>query len=57
MYSDHPWLATSYFPTVKIFGDLPIIQFTPGVQTRQMDKLLFVIGVRRHVQLQLVFDR
>ena len=47
----------AYFPTVKIFGDLPIIQFSPGVQTRQMDKLLSVIGVRRHVQLQLVFDR
>ncbi|KAL4076679.1 hypothetical protein V8B97DRAFT_2021990 [Scleroderma yunnanense] len=48
----------TYFPTVKIFNDLPIVQFSSGIQIKgQMEKLLSVIGVRRHVQLQLVFDR
>jgi len=48
----------TYFPTVKIFSDLPIVQFSSGIPIKgQMDKLLSVIGVRRHVELQLVFDR
>lgn len=48
----------SYFPTVKIFSDLPVVSFSSGMQIKgSIDKLLFFIGVRRHVNLQLVFDR
>lgn len=47
----------SYFPTVKIFGDLPIVNIS-GISIKgSMEKMLLFIGVRKHVDLQLVFDR
>ena len=50
----------SYFPNTNmaLFGDLPLVQFPSGLVVKgQMEKLLSFIGVRKHVDLQLVFDR
>jgi len=42
----------AYFPTVKLFADLPIIALT-GVK----EKVLIALGVRKTVELKIVFDR
>jgi hypothetical protein len=50
----------AYFPNANMtmFNDLPIVQFPSGLLIKgQMEKLLSFIGVRKHVDLQLVFDR
>lgn len=50
----------SYFPNtnVTLFSDLPLVQFPSGLTIKgQMEKLLSFIGVRKHVDLQLVFNR
>ncbi|KAG8215924.1 hypothetical protein J3R82DRAFT_7898 [Butyriboletus roseoflavus] len=50
----------SYFPNTNmiLFGDLPLVQFPSGLVIKgQMERLLSFIGVRKHVDLQLVFDR
>ncbi|KIJ62083.1 hypothetical protein HYDPIDRAFT_176650 [Hydnomerulius pinastri MD-312] len=50
----------SYFPSANMtmFNDLPMVTFPSGLSIKgQMEKLLSFIGVRRHVDLQLVFDR
>jgi hypothetical protein len=43
----------SYFPSVKLFNDLPIIHGLQGVK----DKVLLALGVRKTIELGLVFDR
>jgi hypothetical protein len=43
----------SYFPSVKLFNDLPTIQGLQGVK----DKVLLALGVRKTIELGLVFDR
>lgn len=51
-----PQLA--YFPSANIFNDLPVVTFTSGGTLKgSMEKLLSFIGVRKHVDLQVVFDR
>ncbi|KAI9569179.1 hypothetical protein HD554DRAFT_2093722, partial [Boletus coccyginus] len=50
----------SYFlnTNMALFGDLPLIQFPLGLVIKgQMEKLLSFIGVRKHVDLHLVFGR
>jgi hypothetical protein len=48
----------SYFSSANIFNDLPVVVFTSGGALKgNMEKLLFFIGVRKHVDLQVVFDR
>ena len=48
----------SYFSSANIFNDLPVVTFTSGVALKgNMEKLLSFIGVRKHVDLQVVFDR
>ncbi|KAG6335719.1 hypothetical protein ID866_3377 [Astraeus odoratus] len=48
----------AYFPTVKIFSDLPVVQLSSTLVLKgQMEKMLSGIGIRRHVDLQLVFNR
>ena len=42
----------AYFPTVKLFADLPIITLN-GVK----EKVLLALGVRKTVELKIVFDR
>ncbi|KAI8099843.1 uncharacterized protein BX664DRAFT_273355 [Halteromyces radiatus] len=47
--------SDTYFTSVNLFDDLPIVQFQ---QPRHVgDQLLTMLGVRKHVDLQLVFDR
>lgn len=43
----------AYFPTVRLFEDLPIIHGLKGVK----DKVLAALGVRKTVELSLVFER
>ncbi|KAH8908629.1 hypothetical protein BR93DRAFT_944198 [Coniochaeta sp. PMI_546] len=45
--------AESYFPTVKLFDDLPIIQGCQGIK----DKLLSALGVRKTIDLETIFTR
>jgi len=48
----------SYFSSANIFNDLPVVTFTSGgVLKGNMERLLSFIGVRKHVDLQVVFDR
>lgn len=48
----------SYFASVNMFEDLAVIAFpkTPVVRGN-LEKLLLLLGVRRHVDLQIVFTR
>ncbi|KAG2126877.1 uncharacterized protein EDB93DRAFT_1257371 [Suillus bovinus] len=51
-----PQLA--YFPGANIFNDLPVVTFTSGGALKgNVEKLLSFVGVRKHVDLQVVFDR
>ncbi|KAI9844962.1 MAG: hypothetical protein M1838_001946 [Thelocarpon superellum] len=43
----------AYFPTVKLFQDLPIASGLHGVK----DKILLALGVRKTVELSVVFGR
>jgi hypothetical protein len=45
--------SDAYFPTVKLFEDLPVAS---GLQSVK-DKFLIALGVRKTVELGLVFDR
>ncbi|RMZ78675.1 hypothetical protein DV738_g3760, partial [Chaetothyriales sp. CBS 135597] len=45
--------SESYFPTVKLFDDLPTIKGLPNVK----EKFLAALGVRKTVELGVVFDR
>ncbi|GJN91725.1 hypothetical protein Rhopal_004748-T1 [Rhodotorula paludigena] len=48
----------AYFPNVSLFDDLAIVTLPSGAPVKgNMEKLLLAIGVRRHVELQLVFTR
>ncbi|PPQ99714.1 hypothetical protein CVT24_009697 [Panaeolus cyanescens] len=48
----------SYFPNVNIFKDLPIVTFPSGLPIKGgLEKLLQGLGVRKHVDLQLIFTR
>ena len=43
----------AYFPSVKLFDDLPVITGLNGVK----DKILLALGVRKTIELGVVFDR
>lgn len=45
--------AESYFPSVKVFDDLPVVTGLHSVK----DKLLVALGVRKTIELGLVFER
>ena len=48
----------AYFPNVNIFGDLPIVVFHGGLLIKgTLERVLQDIGVRKHVELQLIFNR
>ncbi|GAA5986839.1 hypothetical protein JCM11641_007813 [Rhodosporidiobolus odoratus] len=48
----------AYFPTVSLFPDLAIVELPSGVVIKgNMEKILLALGVRKHVELQLVFTR
>lgn len=45
----------AYFSNVNLFDDLPTIQFSNSRNVN--DVFLVALGVRKHVELQIVFDR
>ena len=48
----------AYFPNANIFGDLPIVTFPGGLPIKgTLERVLQDIGVRKHVELQLIFNR
>ncbi|KDE08540.1 hypothetical protein MVLG_01317 [Microbotryum lychnidis-dioicae p1A1 Lamole] len=50
--------SESYFPSVVLFEDLPIVTLPSGTAVKgALEKVLLALGVRRHVELQLVFTR
>jgi hypothetical protein len=50
--------SESYFPNVNMFRDLPVVAFPSGrVANGSLEKVLKGLGVRKHVELQLIFNR
>lgn len=48
----------SYFSDADIFHDLPVVTFPSGDQRRPLVvELLGGLGVRKHIDMQLIFDR
>lgn len=48
----------AYFANAHVFPDLPIIVMPKGSSLKgPMEKVLIALGVRRHVELQIVFSR
>ncbi|KAI0037007.1 hypothetical protein K488DRAFT_75577 [Vararia minispora EC-137] len=48
----------AYFASVNLFRDLPTVTLPSGnLVKKDMEKVLFALGVRKHVELQMVFDR
>ncbi|KAH8102310.1 hypothetical protein BXZ70DRAFT_1017278, partial [Cristinia sonorae] len=48
----------SYFQTAHIFSDLPILKLPSDTPIKgNLEKVLTSLGVRKHVDLQIVFDR
>ncbi|KAH9039973.1 hypothetical protein EDB84DRAFT_1476646 [Lactarius hengduanensis] len=48
----------AYFASVNLFRDLPIVTMPSGVSIKgALEKVLQSLGVRKHVELQIVFDR
>ncbi|CAL1709408.1 unnamed protein product [Somion occarium] len=48
----------AYFQTAHVFSDLPIVTLPSGAPVRGMlEKVLQALGVRKHVDLQIVFNR
>ncbi|CAO3637571.1 unnamed protein product [Mucor hiemalis] len=45
----------AYFPSVNLFDDLPVIVFSHARAIN--DAFLSALGIRKHVELQMVFDR
>lgn len=50
--------ADAYFPSVSIFPDLAIVKFPSNILIKgNVEKLLQYLDVRKHVDLQLIFNR
>ncbi|KAH7929282.1 hypothetical protein BV22DRAFT_1081369, partial [Leucogyrophana mollusca] len=47
----------SYFASADIFNDLPVVTLSSGPIKAPTEKVLAALGVRKHVELQIVFDR
>ena len=48
----------AYFQNAHVFHDLPVVTFPSGVAVKgPLEKFLQMIGVRKHVDLQIVFNR
>ncbi|KAK0561704.1 hypothetical protein OC861_005681 [Tilletia horrida] len=49
----------AYFPSVSLFDDLPVVAYPGGanVVKGNFEKVLVALGVRKHVELQLIFTR
>lgn len=50
--------AQAYFASVNLFRDLPTVTMPSGANIKgALEKVLQSLGVRKHVELQIVFDR
>ncbi len=49
--------SESYFSNVSLFEDLPIVEFPTAPVKGNLQKLLTALNVRKHVELQMIFDR
>ena len=50
--------AQAYFASVNLFRDLPTVTMPSGASIKgALEKVLQSLGVRKHVELQIVFDR
>ncbi|EIW60639.1 uncharacterized protein TRAVEDRAFT_119941 [Trametes versicolor FP-101664 SS1] len=50
--------ADAYFQSAHIFNDLPVVTLPSGAVVKgPLEKFLQGIGVRKHVDLQIIFDR
>lgn len=50
--------SEAYFPNAHVFPDLPVVTMPKGsVVKGNLEKVLEALGVRKHVDLQVVFDR
>lgn len=49
--------SEAYFASVSLFSDLPVIAMPTLPIRGNMEKMLEALGVRRHVDIQLIFDR
>jgi Protein of unknown function (DUF3684) len=50
----------AYFPNVNLFRDLPIVKIPSGAilaPQRDLEEVLQSLGVRKNVQLEIIFDR
>ena len=48
----------AYFPNATFFPDLPVVTLPKGSQVKgNLEKVLEALGVRKHVDLQIIFDR
>ncbi|KWU45472.1 hypothetical protein RHOSPDRAFT_28836 [Rhodotorula sp. JG-1b] len=48
----------AYFPNVSLFDDLAIVALPSGANLKgNFERVLLALGVRRHVELQLIFTR
>ncbi|KAL4402869.1 hypothetical protein ACI68E_000644 [Malassezia pachydermatis] len=47
----------AYFASVSLFSDLPVVVMPTMPVKGPLEKLLEALGVRRHVAIQLIFDR
>ena len=48
----------AYFSSVNLFRDLPIVTMPSGVVVKgALERVLESLGVRKHVELQIIFDR
>jgi hypothetical protein len=48
----------AYFSSVNLFRDLPIVTMPSGAVVKgTLEKVLQSLGVRKHVELQIIFDR
>lgn len=48
----------AYFQSAHVFSDLPLVTFPSGTAIKgNLEKMLQSLGVRKHVDLQIVFNR
>lgn len=48
----------SYLPQANIFNDLPVVTFPSGaIPKGSLERVLQALGVRKHVELQIIFNR
>jgi hypothetical protein len=50
--------SSAYFSSTNVFKDLPIVSLPSGAAVKgHLEQVLLALGVRKHVDIQIVFDR